>query len=199
MTSEPTVKKKTRSSRLLSPVYCALFAVIITICSYITIPFTIPFTLQTLGIFLTLLLLGGKRGTLSVTLYLLLGCIGVPVFSGFRGGIGVLLSNTGGYIAGFLLVAFIYWACTALFGNKFPVKLLSLLLGLFFCYLFGTLWFYFGYTNVEQSDSVWSILLVCVVPFLIPDFIKLGIALSLAKILQKALPEELKESLQKSS
>ena len=94
-------KKESGHNRILSMVYCSLFTVIIALCSYITIPVVIPFTLQTLGIFLALELLGGKKGTFCVLLYILLGAVGVPVFSGFRGGLGVLLSNTGGYIMGF--------------------------------------------------------------------------------------------------
>ena len=81
-------------------VYIAVFAVLIAICSWISIPMTVPFTLQTFGVFMAVGVLGGKRGSLAVLIYILLGAIGVPVFSGFTGGIGVILNSTGGYIAG---------------------------------------------------------------------------------------------------
>ena len=82
----------------------ALFAVIIAICSWVTIPFyVVPFTLQTLGVFLTLRFLGSKRGTVAIAVYLVLGALGVPVFAGFTGGIGRLLGPTGGYLVGFLV------------------------------------------------------------------------------------------------
>ena len=97
--------KESGRNSILSMVYCSLFTIIIALCSYITIPVVIPITLQTLGIFITLELLGGKKGTFSVLSYFLLGAIGIPVFSGFRGGIGVLLSPTGGYIIGFIFLA----------------------------------------------------------------------------------------------
>ena len=83
----------------------ALFAVIIAICSWVTIPFyVVPFTLQTLGIFLTLRFLGSKRGTVAIAVYLVLGALGVPVFAGFTGGIGRLLGPTGGYLVGFFRI-----------------------------------------------------------------------------------------------
>lgn len=79
--------------------WCTLqvFAVLIAICSWISIPMTVPFTLQTFAVFLAVGVLGGKRGSLAVLIYILLGAVGIPVFAGFSGGIGVLLGNTGGY------------------------------------------------------------------------------------------------------
>ena len=79
-----------RSSRL-SPadlVITALFSVLIAVCAWISVPATVPFTLQTFGLIMALGLLGGRRASLSVLLYLLLGMVGIPVFSGFRGGFG---------------------------------------------------------------------------------------------------------------
>jgi biotin transport system substrate-specific component len=80
-------------------VLCSLFAALIAVFAWISIPVSdVAFTLQTLGIFLAFGLLGGKRGSAAVILYLLLGAAGMPVFSGFRGGIGVLLGVTGGFL-----------------------------------------------------------------------------------------------------
>ena len=87
-----------------------MFAALITVCAWISIPvLDIAFTLQTLGIFLAFGLLGGKRGFLAVVLYLLLGAAGMPVFSGFQGGIGCLAGVTGGYLWGFAFSGLIYW------------------------------------------------------------------------------------------
>ena len=91
MTSSTSTKMKT-----LDMAYIGLFAVVIAICSWISIPTVVPFTLQTFAVFLAVAVLGGKRGTLSVIVYVLLGAVGLPVFSGFKGGIGVLLNTTGG-------------------------------------------------------------------------------------------------------
>ena len=101
-------------------VLCALFAAILAVSAWLTVPGEVPFTLQTFGVFAALGLLGGKRGTIAIALYLVLGAVGLPVFSGFRGGFGVLLGTTGGYIFGFLLSGLLYWALTALLGNKGP-------------------------------------------------------------------------------
>lgn len=94
--------------------YIAIFAVLIAICSWISIPMTVPFTLQTFGVFMAVGVLGGKRGSLAVLVYILLGAIGVPVFAGFSGGLGILLNNTGGYIIGFLFSALVMWAMESL-------------------------------------------------------------------------------------
>ena len=93
--------------------YIAIFAVLIAICSWISIPATVPFTLQTFAVFMAVGLLGGKRGTIAVLTYVLLGAIGVPVFAGFSGGVGALLGNSGGYIVGFIFSALVMWAITA--------------------------------------------------------------------------------------
>lgn len=78
--------------------FCAIGAALIAVCAWISIPADVPFTLQTFAIFAVCGLLGGKRGTVSVLVYLLLGAVGAPVFAGFRGGFASLIGTTGGYI-----------------------------------------------------------------------------------------------------
>ena len=70
-------------SKTYDMVYIAVFAVLMAICSWISIPATVPFTLQTFAVFLAVCVLGGKRGTIAVVVYILLGAIGIPVFAGF--------------------------------------------------------------------------------------------------------------------
>ena len=120
--------------KILAMVQIALFTAIIAVCSWIQIPLVVPFTLQTFGVFCALAILGGKSGTISVLLYIVLGTIGVPVFAGFSGGIGTLLGMTGGYIIGFLFSALIYWGITRWLGEKLPVMILAMVLGLAACY-----------------------------------------------------------------
>ena len=167
--------------------YIALFAVIIAICSWLSVPATIPFTLQTFGIFLTVGVLGGKRGTLSVLIYLLLGIIGIPVFSGFTGGVGRLLGTTGGYIIGFLLSAMVMWAMEQFLGKKRWVLAISMVFGLIVCYAFGTMWFMFVYANSTGPIGVWTALGWCVFPYIIPDLIKIALALVLCKKLAQII------------
>ena len=142
MSTSAIVRNKT-----LDMVYIALFAVLIAICSWISIPTSIPFTLQTFGIFVTVGVLGGKRGSFAVFIYLLLGAIGVPVFAGFTGGMGIILGNTGGYIIGFLASALIMWLMEKLLGKKTWVLALSMVLGLIACYAIGTAWFIIAYAK----------------------------------------------------
>lgn len=168
-------------------VYIAICAVLIAICSWITIPATIPFTLQTFGVFLTVCLLGGKRGSLSVFIYIVLGLIGIPVFAGVKGGIGVLLGNTGGYIIGFLFSALIMWAMEALLGRKTWVLAASMVIGLIACYAVGTAWFMMVYTSNSGQIGLMTVLGWCVIPFIIPDFIKMALALCVYKQLAKRL------------
>lgn len=96
----------------------ALFAVIISICAWISIPTTIPFTMQTFGVFLALDVLGGKKGTFSIIVYLLLGIVGVPVFAGGMSGIGTVFGNTGGYMIGWILGGLIMCVMEHFLGRK---------------------------------------------------------------------------------
>ena len=190
--------KESGHLRILSMVYCSLFTIIIALCSYITIPTVIPITLQTMGIFITLELLGGKKGTFSVLLYILIGSLGVPVFSGFRGGIGLLLSNTGGYILGFILLALVYWFFTAALGKHLYARILGMSIGLIACYLFGTLWFIFAYSDIKNMSEMIPVLQICVLPFIIPDIAKMFLSIGLRKLVYPALPEQFKNSAPKS-
>lgn len=159
---------------------CALFSALLAICSWICVPLgEIAFTLQTFCVFLTLDLLGGKRGSLSILIYLLLGALGLPVFSGFRGGLGVLLGTSGGYIWGFLAAAGAFWGVRALFP-RLP-SLFPMLLGLAVCYFFGTAWYLAVYL---QGRGLAGVLLQCVVPFVLPDLFKLVLALLLSRKLK---------------
>lgn len=165
-------------------VYIAMFACLMAICAWISIPGQIPFTLQTMGVFLAVGLLGGRRGTLAILVYVLMGAIGLPVFSGFAGGLGKLLGATGGYIIGFLFSALIMWAMEAIPGKKKWVLPLSMVLGLLACYAFGTAWFLVVYTKSKGAISLAAVLGMCVIPYIIPDAIKIACALVLTKVLK---------------
>ena len=120
--------------------------------------------------------LGGKRGTLAVLVYVLLGAVGVPVFAGFSGGIGALLGNAGGYIIGFIFSALVMWAIEHVFGRKPVVQIISMIVGLIVCYAFGTAWFMFAYTRSTGPVGLMAVLGWCVFPFIIPDLIKIALA-----------------------
>lgn len=168
---------------------CALFSALMCICAWISVPLPdIAFTLQTFGLFLSLELLGGKKGSIVCLVYLLLGAVGLPVFSGFRGGLGVLLGATGGYIMGFLAAALVYWGVTGLLGKRLAVRLAALLLGLLACYSFGTGWFLAVYLQSGSTMGLGAVLAKCVLPYLIPDGIKMALALVLTEKLKPLTP-----------
>ena len=166
MTEAKTNSKS--KSNVLSLVYMAMFVAIITVCAQIQIPMTVPFTLQTLGIFMAAAMLGWKRGLISVAVYVLLGAI------------GVLGGPTGGYIIGFLFTALIVGLMTDFLGRKLWVLAVSMVAGLAVCYLFGTIWFMIA----MHTDFV-AALLTCVVPFLLADAAKIVVATVLVNRLDK--------------
>lgn len=174
-------------SKVLDMAYIAMFAGVMAVCSWISIPYIVPFTLQTFGVFLAVGVLGGKRGTLSVLIYILLGAIGLPVFAGFSGGIGSILGTTGGYIIGFLFSALVMWGMEAAFGKKLWVRALSMVSGLLVCYAFGTAWFMFMYARTSGAVGLGTVLGWCVIPFIIPDLVKIALALLLCKRLAKLI------------
>ncbi len=163
-------------------IYIALMAVVIALCSWISVPSAVPFTMQTFAVYCALLLLGGRRGLLAVLLYILLGAFGLPVFSGFRGGIGALLGPTGGYILGFLLCALLF----RLLEGKIR-SLILLIAGTLLCYLFGTLWFVYVYSSGGKEIGFGAALMLCVVPYLLPDAIKMLLAFVLTRRVKKAV------------
>ena len=166
-------------------VYIAVFAVVMAICSWISIPATVPFTLQTFGVFLAVGVLGGKRGTLSILVYILLGAVGVPVFAGFSGGIGSLFGNAGGYIIGFPGGCSGYVGHGKSNGKKTCALAVQMVVGLIVCYAFGTAWFMIMYTRSAGPVGLVTVLGWCVFPFIIPDLIKIVVALGLTKSLKK--------------
>lgn len=169
----------------------AIGIALITVCSWISVPLTIPVTLQTFAVCLVTALLGLKMGLWSLVGFIALGAVGVPVFSGFRGGVGVLLGITGGYIVGFLFTALAVGLAVRRFGRSLPVLVLSMALGILLCYAFGTAWFMVVYARGGNAVTLGGALGLCVVPYLIPDGIKIVLAAALVKRLWPALSKEL--------
>ncbi len=170
--------------RIIDIEYTEVFASVIAICALITVPFAVPFTIQTFGVFFALLMLGGKRGFYAVSIYTSLGLVGLPVFSGFQGGFAVIFGATGGYIIGFLLAALVFWSFEKILGMKRGAHFLSVWLGMLVCYAVGTLWYalvYMGGTDIGFATAVAQ----CVLPFILPDVAKITLAFVLCKRLKK--------------
>ncbi len=128
MSEAPVVHTKIRNL-----CYIALFAALIAVCTWITVPAAVPFTMQTFAIMTAVGLLGTRRALIATVLYLALGCVGLPVFSGFRGGVGALAGPTGGYLAGFLLSALVAGLLIDRFGGSVPSLFLSMCAGVAAC------------------------------------------------------------------
>lgn len=159
-------------------VLCSLFAALTAVCAWIAVPIPpVAFTLQTFAVLLALGILGGKWGSVSILLYLLLGTVGLPVFSGFRGGAGVLLDATGGFLWGFLLGGLVYRLLER--TGKLPAMIGAQLT----VWLCGCWWF----SVYAGSAGFGSAFLVCVAPYLIPDAGKLALAFVLSGRIGKHL------------
>lgn len=189
MSGAVAAKKRLSTAEL---VYIAVCAALTAVCSWISIPAIPPlppFTLQTFAVFLVLLLLGGRRGFFAVLTYVLLGAVGLPVFAQFTGGVGVLFGTTGGYIIGFLFTAALYWALEGFFADSGARRLAALVLGLLVCYAFGTAWFVVAYARTAGPISWAAALGKCVLPFVLPDLMKLALAALLRARVAKYLPQ----------
>ena len=186
-----SVRRTGTAMRTLDLVYVAIGAALITVGAWITIPTTVPFTLQTFAVFAVLLLLGGLRGTMAVLVYIMLGAVGVPVFSGFNSGFGVLLGSTGGYIIGFIFMGLLYMLFMKLLGEKQSVKIAALLVGLAVCYAFGTAWFMYVYIGSKGPVGVMTVLGWCVVPFIVPDLVKMAVAVLVARRVKPFIKDNL--------
>ena len=144
----------------------------------------IPLSLASFAVYLAGAVLGAKRGTMAVALYLLIGLVGVPVFSGFSGGFQKLIGVTGGYLVGYLPCALLTGLGT---GPKAPKWRLPafMVLGTAALYLIGTAWF-----MIQTKNPLGSALGMCVIPFLPGDAIKIVAASLLAQPIRKALYRE---------
>ncbi len=167
-------------------VFTALFAAIICIASPFTIPIgPVPLSLATLAIYIAASVLNWKYGTLAVILYILIGMVGLPVFSGFSGGVQKLVGPTGGFIIGYIPCALII----GLIVDKFELKKwaypVSMVLGSILLYLCGTAWFI-----VVTKMTLAKTLMLCVVPFLIGDAVKIILASVISPILRKTLNKQ---------
>lgn len=172
------MKTKMTTRRLTA---CALFAGITAVCSQIIIPMPmmVPISFSLFAVYLSGGLLGAATGALSQVVYILLGSVGLPIFSGFQAGAGVLLGPTGGYLWGYILAAWIVGYLTQKFGSGFWQLVAAMIAGLAACYTLGTIWFV-----VLTGKGLIVALAACVLPFLPGDAIKIALAALLVKRLQ---------------
>ena len=162
--------------------HIALAVALLTVCAWIAFPVgDIPVTLQTFAVFVIAGLLGAKQGLMALTVYVLMGAVGLPVFSGMTGGLGRLIGPTGGYLIGFFFTFPIIGKLIGRFGRK-PLPLaISMAVGMIACYGFGTIWFAGVYMGSLDMAAIGTALVKCVVPYIIPDGAKLALAVWVAR------------------
>lgn len=175
-------------SKTAKMIYIAVIAVFMAICSWITIPGIVPFTLQTFALYVGLWVVGGKYTTSSLILYIIMGCVGVPVFSGFKGGVGVIMGPTGGYIFGFILLTAIIWIYEKIAKKESDVIKISLMIiGTLLCYFCGSMWYMYVSGVPFGKEGFVSVMMICVVPYLIPDALKFVLAKIVGKRVNKRI------------
>lgn len=185
MEEKVMAKKETFSA--INMVMMALFAAITCVLAPLAVPIgPVPISLTNLVIYISLYVLGWKRGTITYIVYLLIGLVGLPVFSGFEGGIGKFAGPTGGYLVGFILMSVICGIFIERWHEVSPVhvtlNMLGMILGTVAAYAFGTAWF-----CLSTGTGVVAALSLCVFPFIIGDLIKMAIAVSVGPVIGKQM------------
>ena len=176
--------KENKKLNIRAMVFTAIVAALICVASPFSIPLPglVPISLGTFAIYLGSALLGGKRATVAVAVFILIGAVGLPVFTGFTGGFAKLLGVTGGYIIGYVPLAYITDFFSERFNNKILFMPVGMAVGTVALYAFGTAWF-----MIATGSGLAAALMSCVVPFLIGDGVKIAVATAIAKPLQARL------------
>ena len=165
-----------RQSKNYTMVITALMAAVTCILAPLSIPIgPIPISLTNFAIYLSLYLLNWKMGTLSYIIYLLVGLVGLPVFSGFTGGVGKLAGPTGGYIIGFIPMAIIAGIVIDKYSEKWLLCLLAMIVGTIVCYALGTAWLAYE-AKMDMMAALWA----GVIPFIPGDLVKMALAILIA-------------------
>ena len=163
----------------------ALMAAVLCVTGPLTVPIgAIPISLANFVICLTVWLLGAKFDTLSVAIYLAIGLVGIPVFSGYGAGLAKLAGPTGGYLVGYLLLSFIGGLFIEKSKGNPVVSAVGLVLGDAACYVLGTAWFVF-----QMQCELSYALAVCVYPFIALDLAKIVVSCVVGALLRKRLTQ----------
>lgn len=142
----------------------------------------VPISLTNLVIYIGLYVLGTKKETVSYVVYMIIGLVGVPVFSGFTGGPGKLVGPTGGYIIGFVPMAIIAGLVIDKYADKKWASFLGMVVGTIVCYALGTAWL-----AIQAQMDLKAALFAGVIPFIPGDVTKMIIAMILGPVLRKRI------------
>lgn len=166
---------------------CAAFTALITVCAWISVPTTPPFTMQSFAVLLTGALLPIRHALAAYSAYLLLGAVGLPVFSTFTGGIGIFLGPTGGYLLGFFAVLVVTRFVVSRFGHTTRSLIAAFLAGSVLLYVLAAVYYSAVYLGRFDLASVTAAFGVCVLPFVVFDLIKLAAAVAVARRLERMI------------
>ena len=174
-----------KNRKIMKMTITAFMAAIISILAPISIPLlfgAVPVSLGTFAVYLSAGILGEKLGSLSVLIYLLIGIMGLPVFAGWNAGASVISGPTGGYLFGYIIIAY----CTGWFAHRFKEKLIYIMVGMVLgtlgCYILGTVWL-----SWQLSMSASEAILAGVLPFVVGDILKIIISLIIIKPIVKQI------------
>ena len=179
-------KNRSKKSYVNTLATVAMSTSIVVASAWLSVPFVVNFTLQLLAIFIISDVFDIKKSISSVALYIFLGICGLPVFSGFGAGIASIIGPTGGFIAGFLFVPLVLHVFKKVFKTSFFTSVMSMLTGLVLCYICGTAWYAFIYSE-EATSGLLNALSVCVLPFIPFDVIKIFVAALISSRLKRVL------------
>ncbi len=168
---------KKNKHRVQSMILVALFATLMCIGAWIHFPSPVPATMQTFVVFVALGLLGSKSTFIMLLVYVALGAVGLPVFSGFTSGVGALTGPTAGFIWGFLLGVPVFYIFEKYFLQKKALIIIGYIIYILIHYIPGALWYCYFNLGVLSVEGIISSAVVTVVPFILPDAVKLALSL----------------------
>ena len=174
-----------RKHRVQSMIFISLFATLMCIGAWIHFPSVVPATMQTFVVFCALGLIGSKKTFLMLVIYIFLGAVGLPVFSGFNSGLGALTGPTAGFIWGFLLGVPVFYIFEKYFSHKKSLIIIGYIIYILIHYIPGALWYCVFSAEALTVGGIISSSLVTVVPFILPDAIKLMLSLLVIDRLKK--------------
>lgn len=163
--------------------FTALLTAILCVCAPWSIPAgAVPITLATFAVYLISSVINWRYGCVAVLLYIILGTAGLPVFSGFSGGVTRLAGVTGGFLMGYLPCALVIGVIIDRFEDKKWIYPLAMIAGTLCCYAFGTVWFI-----IQSGSALSTALAACVLPFLLGDALKIAAASAAAILIRPRL------------
>ena len=171
-------------------VLCAVCAAITCVLAPLSIPLAagVPISLATFAVMLAGVLLGSRLGAVSQLVYLLLGAVGLPVFAGWTGGADKIFGMTGGYLVGYIplawLTGLIYkrWGSAAKMPRRITFMILGMIAGNVALYVLGTVWF-----MIVTGMTLEASLAACVIPFIPGIFIKMAAVVVVAPPVENAI------------